>query len=499
MPVPGPGEVLIEHTAIGLNFIDVYFRTGLYPSGGDGPFVPGGEAAGKVLDVGPGVDNLKKGDRVAYVTRLGAYCERRVIDAKVLVKIPDDVTDEQAAGMMLKGMTAEYLLRRTFPVKKGDTVLYHAAAGGVGLILGQWAKHLGATVIGITGSVGKTSVKDITRALLPGKVHASAENFNTEIGLPLTILESPAETETLVLEMAMRGEGQIAELARFAEPDIGVITNVGPVHVELLGSIEAVAAAKAELIVNMKPEGVMIVPYEAGYLDPHLDGVPGLVRFGGEGDVRVIELAVENGFTRARIETLQGSQAFEFPFAEPHNLTNSLAAIGAGVAAGFSPAELAVRADAIAFSRFRNEHIDLGERGLIINDCYNANPVSMRAALEYLALVDRPRKLAVLGLMAELGPEEVRFHEEIGEIARDLEVEIIGVGDLARSYDPDLKAGNPEEAARLVEERLGPDLAVLVKGSRAAGLERVTELVAAGSDPDQAVDGSATGSEAGRG
>ena len=362
-----------------------------------------------------------------------------------------------------------------------------------------WRRELGATVIGITGSVGKTSVKDITRALLPGKVHASAENFNTEIGLPLTILESPAETETLVLEMAMRGEGQIAELARIAEPDIGVITNVGPVHVELLGSIEAVAAAKAELIVNMKPEGVMIVPYEAGYLDPHLDGVPGLVRFGGEGDVRVIELAVENGFTRARIETLQGSQAFEFPFAEPHNLTNSLAAIGAGVAAGFSPAELAVRADAIAFSRFRNEHIDLGERGLIINDCYNANPVSMRAALEYLALVDRPRKLAVLGLMAELGPEEVRFHEEIGEIARDLEVEIIGVGDLARSYDPDLKAGNPEEAARLVEERLGPDLAVLVKGSRAAGLERVTELVAAGSDPDQAVDGSATGSEAGRG
>ena len=152
---PGPGEVLIEHTSIGLNFIDVYFRTGLYPSGGDGPFVPGGEAAGKVLDVGPGVDDLKKGDRVAYVTRLGAYCERRVIDAKVLVKIPDEVTDEQAAGMMLKGMTAEYLLRRTFPVKKGDTVLYHAAAGGVGLILGQWAKHLGATVIGTAGSPDK--------------------------------------------------------------------------------------------------------------------------------------------------------------------------------------------------------------------------------------------------------------------------------------------------------------------------------------------------------
>ncbi|MCB0870446.1 MAG: UDP-N-acetylmuramoyl-tripeptide--D-alanyl-D-alanine ligase [Solirubrobacterales bacterium] len=343
-----------------------------------------------------------------------------------------------------------------------------------------WRRKLEATVIGITGSVGKTSVKDITRALLPGEVHASAENFNTEIGLPLTILESPAGTETLVLEMAMRGAGQIAELAAIAEPDIGVITNVGPVHVELLGSIEAVAAAKAELIEGMKSDGVMIVPFEAGHLEPHLEGLPGLIRFGGDGEVRVLELEVLAGATKARIETLQGEQVFEFPFAEPHNLLNAQAAIGAGVAAGFTPAEMASRADGIAFSRFRNEHLDLGDRGLIINDCYNANPVSMRAALEYLAQIDRPRKLAVLGLMAELGPDEVRFHEEIGSLARELEIEVIGVGDLARSYDPDLKAGNPEEAARLLGERLGPETVALVKGSRAAGLERVTELVAAG-------------------
>ncbi len=342
-----------------------------------------------------------------------------------------------------------------------------------------WRRELDATVIGITGSVGKTSVKDITRALLPGQVHASAENFNTEIGLPLTVLEAPAGTETLVLEMAMRGEGQIAELATIAEPDIGVITNVGPVHVELLGSIEAVAAAKAELIRGLKPDGVMIVPFEAGHLEPHVEGVPGLVRFGGDGDVRVLDQEVTAGATKARIATLQGEQIFEFPFAEPHNLLNSLAAIAAGIAAGFTPAELAARTEGIAFSRFRNEHIDLGERGLIINDCYNANPVSMRAALEYLAQIERPRKLAVLGLMAELGPDEVRFHEEIGAFARKLDIEVIGVGDLARSYDPDLKAGNPEEAARLLKERLGPDTVALVKGSRAAGLEKVTELVTA--------------------
>lgn len=152
---PKAGEVLVEHTAIGLNFIDVYFRTGLYPSGGDGPFVPGGEAAGKVVAVGEGVNEVAVGDRVAYVSRLGAYSQRRVIEADKLVKIPEGVSDEQAAGMMLKGMTAEYLLRRTFQIKPGDTLLYHAAAGGVGLILGQWARHLGATVIGTAGSPDK--------------------------------------------------------------------------------------------------------------------------------------------------------------------------------------------------------------------------------------------------------------------------------------------------------------------------------------------------------
>lgn len=340
-----------------------------------------------------------------------------------------------------------------------------------------WRRELRSTVIGITGSVGKTSVKDIAKALLPGSVHASAENFNTEIGLPLTILEASAGTETLVLEMAMRGSGQIAELAMIAEPDIGVITNVGPVHVELLGSIEAVAAAKAELIEGVKPGGTMVVPVEGGYLDPHLQDRPDLIRFGPEGDVRAGASSVEAGATRARIEAAQGDQEFEFPFAEPHNLLNALAAIAAGIAAGFTLPEMAARTGGIAFSRFRNEHIDLGRRGLIINDCYNANPVSMRAALEYLARIDRPRKIAVLGLMAELGPDQVRFHEEIGDLARELEIEVIGVGDLARSYDPDLKAGDPDEAARLVEERLGPDVAVLVKGSRAAGLERVAELV----------------------
>lgn len=155
---PGPGEVLMRHDAVGLNFIDVYFRSGLYPAPNGLPLVPGNEGAGVVLALGEGVIGLKVGDRVAYVGPLGAYSEERVVPAAVLVKVPDSVELDMAAGMMLKGMTAEYLLRRTYAVKPGDTILFHAAAGGVGLIAGQWAKSLGATVIGTVGSPEKAEL-----------------------------------------------------------------------------------------------------------------------------------------------------------------------------------------------------------------------------------------------------------------------------------------------------------------------------------------------------
>lgn len=155
---PGKGEALIRHTAIGLNFLDTYFRSGLYPAPAGMPLIPGNEAAGEVLEVGEGVDWVKPGDRVAYVGGLGAYAQERVIAADRLVKVPDGISDEEAAGMMLKGMTAEYLLLRTYPVKPGDTVLYHAAAGGVGLIFGQWARKLGVTLIGTVGSAEKAEL-----------------------------------------------------------------------------------------------------------------------------------------------------------------------------------------------------------------------------------------------------------------------------------------------------------------------------------------------------
>lgn len=155
---PGPGQARIRHTAIGLNFIDVYHRTGLYPVAAL-PFTPGLEGVGVVEAVGEGAGEVRVGERVAYAAPpIGAYSEARLMPADRLVPLPHDIPDRQAAAMMLQGMTAQYLLRRTFPVRAGDTILVHAAAGGVGLILCQWAKHLGATVIGTVGSDAKAEI-----------------------------------------------------------------------------------------------------------------------------------------------------------------------------------------------------------------------------------------------------------------------------------------------------------------------------------------------------
>jgi NADPH2:quinone reductase len=153
---PGPGQVRIRHTAIGVNFVDTYQRSGLYPM--QTPAIAGNEGAGVVEALGPGVKELKKGDRVAYTGLPGSYCDVRVVPADRMVKVPKGISDEAAASMMLKGMTVHYLIFSTYKVKKGDTVLWHAAAGGVGLIAGQWLKKLGVTVIGTVGSEEKAKL-----------------------------------------------------------------------------------------------------------------------------------------------------------------------------------------------------------------------------------------------------------------------------------------------------------------------------------------------------
>jgi UDP-N-acetylmuramoyl-tripeptide--D-alanyl-D-alanine ligase len=344
-----------------------------------------------------------------------------------------------------------------------------------------WRRALGCPVVGITGSVGKTSVKDICRAILPMRVHASRENFNTEIGLPLAICEAPPETQALVLEMAMRGRGQIAELCRIAEPDVGAITNIGPVHLELLGTMEAIAEAKAEILMGLPDRGRAVIPADAEALEPHLHEQLVTITFGPGGDVFCESQTGDGRSISAVIGTPDGTASFRFEFGESHNLQNALAAIAIGTALDIPPAEMAQRTPRITFSRLRGELIELAGDVLVVNDCYNANPISMRAALEHLASLDvTGRHVAVLGEMRELGSNAEGYHREIGAHARQLGVEpILGVGELARDYAPDAWAPDAEAAIPLAEAMVEAGDAVLVKGSRAVGLELLTdELVA---------------------
>ncbi|CAN5201544.1 UDP-N-acetylmuramoyl-tripeptide--D-alanyl-D-alanine ligase [soil metagenome] len=341
----------------------------------------------------------------------------------------------------------------------------------------EWRRALGARVVGITGSTGKTSVKDITRALLPYRVHASPENFNTEIGLPLAILAADPDTEVLVLEMAMRGMGQIAELCEIAEPDVAAITNIGPVHLELLGTLEAIAEAKAEILGGLRAGGRAVIPVDAEALEPHLADSLTALTFGPGGDVFALETETAGSATRVRVGTPAGEAIFEWRFAEPYNVTNGLAAIAIGVGLGADPEAMARRAPNVVFSRLRGEHHELLGGIILVNDCYNANPISMHAALESLAAMPASgKRLAVLGGMAELGPDAPSYHRDAAAHARRLGiVPIIGVGELARDYAPDEWAPTPQAAVQIADANLSEGDVVLVKGSRSVGLEHFTD------------------------
>jgi UDP-N-acetylmuramoyl-tripeptide--D-alanyl-D-alanine ligase len=336
----------------------------------------------------------------------------------------------------------------------------------LGRLATAWRRALRARVIGITGSTGKTSTKDLLAGMLAPhrRVVATAQNLNTEIGLPLTVLGAPPGTEVLVLEMAMRGAGQIAELAAIAEPDVGVIVNVGPVHLELLGSIEAIAATKAELIAALEPGGTAIVPANEPLLEPHRRADVTTVTFGPGGDVSELPAGLK------------------LPFTSAHMRSNALAALAAARAVGVEPAgEVNV-----ALSNLRGQRIELSGDIVVVNDCYNANPMSMRAALDDLAASATGRRVAVLGDMLELGPGELAFHEEIGAAATTAGVDLlVTVGPLARRIGATFEGGaqhhvdDARAAAALVPGLLAPGDTVLVKGSRGVGLEVVAQALEA--------------------
>jgi UDP-N-acetylmuramoyl-tripeptide--D-alanyl-D-alanine ligase len=388
--------------------------------------------------------------------------------------------DALAAGAWGALVSPEHAERAVAHASEGAAVIVadDPLAGLQGLAR-AWRRELGCKVVGVTGSTGKTSTKDILAAVLAPHLttHANRENLNTEIGLPLTVLEAERGTEALVLEMAMRGEGQIAELVAIAEPDVGAIVNVGPVHLELLGTVERVAAAKAELIRDLGPDATCVVPASEPLLERHLRDDVETITFGPGGDVMLLsfEPSGDGRGGSAEIEARGEQIVLELPYAEPHNLLNTLAAVAAATALGVRPGgEVAV-----SFSSLRGEIVELPGGVTVVNDCYNANPMSMRAALHHLAETPAERRLAVLGAMAELGARSRDFHREIGEEAAALGIDaLITVGEQALAYGDGFDGETyavptPEEAGALLEEIAQPGDRVLIKGSRSAGLERV--------------------------
>jgi UDP-N-acetylmuramoyl-tripeptide--D-alanyl-D-alanine ligase len=322
-----------------------------------------------------------------------------------------------------------------------------------------------ARVVGITGSVGKTSTKDILAALLRPHVRlvAAEAGFNNEIGLPLTLCRIEPDTEVVVTEMGMRGPGQIRALAEIARPDVGVITAIAPVHLELLGSMEAIARAKAELLEALPPDGVAVVPAAAPELEPFVPAGVEIRR------VDAADVEVRDGRAHVRF----GGGDVVFSFAARHQAANAATALTVCEVLGVPLPDGVVD---VTFSRWRSQESELPGGGLLVNDAWNANPVAMAAALAYLR--DRAsgrRTVAILGEMAELGGHAERFHAEVDTDGIDL---VIGVGELARGYDPDAWAADADDALRLVREVVRPGDAVLVKGSRSVGLEIVADALA---------------------
>jgi UDP-N-acetylmuramoyl-tripeptide--D-alanyl-D-alanine ligase len=331
-----------------------------------------------------------------------------------------------------------------------------------------------ATVVAITGSTGKTSTKDILAAICaPRRKSIAAEaSFNNELGVPLTLCRLERDTEVCILELAMRGAGQIASLAEVARPSIGVVTNVGPAHLERVGSLEAVAQAKGELVAALPPGGVAIVPDDFAVERHDIE----VVRRGQP------EAVPENGATRLRFD----GRDVTFSFRGRHHAENALSALHAASALG-----IVVEGQVeVEFSRWRGEEITLAGGGLIVNDCWNANPMSMRAALE--DLVDRAagrRTVAVLGEMAELGADSTAYHREVGRLAGDLGVVVlIAVGERGQQYVESADgvavaavAADANDAVEIAKRLVQPGDCVLVKGSRVVGLEVVAAELAGGS------------------
>jgi UDP-N-acetylmuramoyl-tripeptide--D-alanyl-D-alanine ligase len=369
----------------------------------------------------------------------------------------------------------------------------------LGALARAWRREVRPSVVAITGSVGKTTTKELTRAITGelGSTHSTRGNLNNDVGLPLTLLAMERGTRYLVAEMGMNAPGEISCLAAIAEPDVGAITCIAPVHLEGLGSIEAVAAAKGELLQRLGQGAWAVVPGDERLLDPYLATVPASrrVRFGGapEDEVRLLDVQARGTAGSDVALAIRGETVrFRLPLVGAHNARNAAAAAAIGVALGAPAAAIAT---ALAREPELSHRSVLREVGAwrVLDDCYNANPVAMCAALDTVAqLAEQTPAVAVLGCMLELGATTERLHHEVGAHAAGVGLELlVTVGELGGAIAAGARAAGMEparvvsvsgieEAARVVSERAAPGSWILVKASRGAHLEGLIDRLLAG-------------------
>jgi len=350
------------------------------------------------------------------------------------------------------------------------------------LKLGQWARNrldvqLGGRVVGITGSVGKTSTKDMVAAALATKfrVAASERSYNNDQGLPVTILNADDQVEALVLEMGMRGFGEIARLAAIGRPSIGVVTAVGHAHTERVGGVEGVAKAKGELVEALPNSGFAVLNADDERVSAMRSRTSAQVLTYGEAssaDVRLTSLETdEMGRHSFAVSSPWGTTEVRLNVPGKHMVSNALAALAVAGACKADMNEAAGALGNVSMSPMRMQERRTRAGAVLLDDCYNANPTSMAAALDTLAVVAAKNKVAVLGEMAELADSE-QHHRQIAARVAELGIELIAVGTSAYGTN----SYSIEQAASLLAER-GEGDAILVKGSRIAALERLVKLL----------------------
>ncbi|MBC3536129.1 UDP-N-acetylmuramoyl-tripeptide--D-alanyl-D-alanine ligase [Megasphaera hominis] len=342
-------------------------------------------------------------------------------------------------------------------------------------------------IVAVTGSVGKTSTRSIIAAVLSQRYHVlqTEKNFNNEIGLPRTLLQLTPEHEVCVVEMGMRGLGQIAELAAIAEPTIGVVTNVGKSHIELLGSQENIAKAKSELVEALPENGAAILNQDDPYVAAMADLCRGkVVGYGvtSNAAIRASRITCNEKGIRFACRCFDQVLDIHMPVIGRHNVYNALAAIAVGRLLGLSEHQLAKGLAEYRGMPMRQELVRCGDY-TFINDAYNANPASMSEALRSLTLLTKGRKIAVLGGMLELGEWAQKEHAAIGAEAADLGIDIlITLGDLAAGIASAARAkgltavyttATHAEAAARLQELLQPGDTILLKGSRGFAMEKI--------------------------